>query len=166
MNSRAATEMAAVAASAPVTLVTAGIPDTLISVAVGLIGVWLARIVFVNRENRRLEQPQTWAETLPVTLAGCLIAAAIIYDQRLGVSASVFTGLGVGWTTVLILEFFGDRIIAAMRAAAGLEAKPAGPPDGPASQEVMANKDQESFDNILDRIDQTPAGRDYQPPHK
>lgn len=166
MNNKAVTEVAAVAASAPVTLATGGgIPTTIISLAVGLVGVWLARIVFVNRENRRLEKPAPWQETLPITLAGCLIAGAIIWDRELGISAAAFTGLGVGWTTVLILEFFGDRIIAGMRAAAGLEPKPVPeqrPPGG--VNELPANKDEAVFDDLLHKIDETAAGRDYQPP--
>lgn len=119
MNPKAATETAAVAVSAPVTFATAGVGPTLVSMAVGLLGVWLARIVFVNRENRRIGKQQKLRETLPVTLAACLIAGALIWDQRLSISTSAFLGLGVGWTTVLLLEFFGDNILNAMRALTG-----------------------------------------------
>jgi hypothetical protein len=138
VNAKAGVEVAAVAASAPVTLATAGISATLVSLSVGLIGVWLARIVFVSRENRRLEKPTPFLSTLPVTLAACLIAGAVIWDQHLGISASVFVGLGTGWTTVLILEFAGDRLLNSLRVLMGGEAHPV-VPLRPQNQEVYPN---------------------------
>lgn len=93
-----------------------GIPAGLVSIGVGLWGVALARWVFVNKENRRLPRRQGWSETLPVTLVGMTIAAAIIHEGRLGVSSAAFTGLGVGWSAVLLLDLFGERITAAFRA--------------------------------------------------
>jgi hypothetical protein len=159
VNPKAATETAAVAASAPVTWVTAGFQQTLISLAVGLVGVWLARIVFVNRENRRLDRRQPLSDTLPVTLAACLIAGAIIYDQRLGISASAFLGLGVGWTTVLLLEFFGDNILNAMRALTGRSPVHAAQryEDGPVYPNVP-----DDMNKLLHDADE--AAPDYKPP--
>lgn len=93
-----------------------GFPDGLVSLAVGLWGVVLARWVFVNRENRRLPRKQSWRETLPLTLVGMTVAGVIISDRQLGLSAAAFTGLGVGWSAVLLLDLFGERITAAFRA--------------------------------------------------
>lgn len=101
-----------------------GIPDGLVSLGVGLWGVVLARWVFVNRENRRLPRRQPWHETLPLTLVAMLIATVIILDQDLGLSAAAFTGLGVGWVAVLLLDVFGDRIMAAFRAGFAVPVKP------------------------------------------
>jgi hypothetical protein len=93
-----------------------GIPDGLVSLGIGLWAVVLARWVFVNRENRRLPRKQPWRETLPLTLVAMLVAAVLIIDRRLGLSAAAFTGLGVGWAAVLLLDIFGERITAALRA--------------------------------------------------
>lgn len=92
------------------------IPDGLVSLGVGLWGVVLARWVFVNRENRRLPRKQAWTETLPLTLVAMLITAVVVRDRDLGLSAAAFTGLGVGWAAVLLLDVLGDRIIAVFRA--------------------------------------------------
>lgn len=95
------------------------VPTGLISLAVGLVGVALARWVFVNREARNRVKPQTWRETLPLTLVAMLIAGVIIHDRNLGLSAAAFAGLGVGWAAVLLLDVLGERVIAIVRAAMG-----------------------------------------------
>lgn len=98
---------------------TSSIPDGLISLAVGLLGVTLARWVFVNREQRRLGRKERWSETLPLTLVGALVAGVIIWDRKLGLSSAAFVGLGVGWATVLILEVAGARFAQAMHTLLG-----------------------------------------------
>lgn len=138
--------------SAPVTWATAGATQTIISLVIGLTGVWLSRTVFVNRENRRLERPATWRETLPITLSACLIAGVLIVDRHLGISASAFVGLGTGWTTVLILELFGDRILNAMRVLAGGDPMPPSVPKGPVGEERMSNLP-EDMERLLREID-------------
>lgn len=92
------------------------IPDGLVSLGVGLWGVTLARWVFVNRENRRLPRKQPWQETLPLTLVAMLITGVLVLDREMGLSAAAFTGLGVGWSAVLLLDIFGERIQAVLRA--------------------------------------------------
>lgn len=161
MNHKAAVESVAVAASAPLTLVTAGVQQTFISLAVGLIGVWLARIVFVNRENRRLDKRAPFMETLPVTAAACLIAGVVIYDQQLGISASAFIGLGVGWTTVVLLELFGDRAVNALRVLLGMDPIPHSPL--PTATEIEPTSTKE-FDDLLREVDR--AAPDYERPSK
>lgn len=104
------------------------IPDGLVSLGVGLVGVWLARWVFVGRENRRLRKPQRWNDTLPLTLVAMLISGVVIWDRHLGLSAAAFVGLGVGWAAVLLLDVFGERVISMLRAGFAV------PPDSPAVQ--------------------------------
>lgn len=101
-----------------------GIPSGLVSLSVGLWGVVLARWVFVNRENRLLPRRQGWRETLPVTLAAMLITSVVVHDRNLGLSAAAFTGLGVGWSAVLLLDLFGERIAAAFRAGFAMPVPP------------------------------------------
>lgn len=94
---------------------TSGFPDALVSLGVGLIGVALARWVFVNREVRRTSTHQSWKETLPLSLVAALITGVIVVDRKLSVSASAFLGLGVGWAAVILLDILGDRVTAAIR---------------------------------------------------
>lgn len=121
---RSTGEGAAVMVASQFVAITHGIPDGLVSLGVGLWGVVLARWVFVNRENRRLPRRQPWQETLPLTLVAMLIASVVIIDQELGLSAAAFTGLGVGWVAVLLLDVFGERIMAAFRAGFAIPVKP------------------------------------------
>jgi hypothetical protein len=93
-----------------------GIPDGLASVGIGLWGVVLARWVFVNRENRALARPQSWRDTLPLTLTAMLITGVLVHEGELSLSGAAFTGLGVGWAAVLLLDVLGERILAVFRA--------------------------------------------------
>lgn len=100
------------------------LPSDIVSVAIGLLGVLLARWVFVNRENRRLPRPQRWQETMPLTLVGMLVTAVLVHDQKMGFSMAAATGLGVGWAAVLLLDVLGDRILAAFRAGFAMPLPP------------------------------------------
>lgn len=117
-------EAAAVMIWSQVVAVLHGVPDGLVSLGVGLWGVVLARWVFVNRENRRLPRRQTWRETAPLTLTAMLITGVVVHDRDLGLSAAAFTGLGVGWSAVLLLDLFGERITAAFRAGFAVPVPP------------------------------------------
>jgi hypothetical protein len=100
-----------VAVSSGLVAVGTSIPNGLASLAVGLLGVALARWVFVNKQYRETNRAQTWHETLPLTLVAMLVAGVLIWDRGLGVSSSAFVGLGVGWTAVLLLDVMGDWIL-------------------------------------------------------
>jgi hypothetical protein len=101
----------AVAASSGVVAAGQGVPSGMISLFVGLLGVALARWVFVNKEYRATNRPQKWNETLPLTLVAMLVAGVLIWDRKFSVSTSAFVGLGVGWTAVLLLDVLGDWIL-------------------------------------------------------
>jgi hypothetical protein len=101
------------------------IPEGLVSLTVGLVGVWLARWVFVNREERRLGKRQSWRETLPLTLLAMLVTGVTILERGFGLSASAFTGLGVGWVAVVILDVFGARVLALFQAGPASPIPPA-----------------------------------------
>lgn len=83
----------------------------MISLALGLLGVLLARTVFLDRQNQKLGRRQTWRETIPLTLVAMLIAGVVIIDRQLGFSAATFAGLGIGWTAILILDVIGKKIL-------------------------------------------------------
>ena len=93
----------------------------MVSVCVGLLGVFLARTVFIDRENRRLQRRQTWRETLPVTGTAMLIAGVWIWDSRPSLSIAAFTGLGVGWVAVILLDILGKRVADGLRALLGVQ---------------------------------------------
>lgn len=92
------------------------LPANIVALGVGLISVVLARWVFVNRENRVLPRKQPWRETLPLTLSAMLITGVVITDRKLGLSGAMFTGFGVGWAVVLLLDLFGERVVSSLRA--------------------------------------------------
>ena len=137
------------------------IPAGLVSLAVGLLGVVLARWVFVNREQRRLGRKESWRETLPITLVGALVAGVIIWDRQMGLSSAAFVGLGVGWATVLILEVAGARVSQAAQSLLGVHPPPSFPPradlsghDGKLrSEEVEVPPD---MAKLVDKLDEAP----------
>lgn len=104
----------------PVWAATGAMDRAVISVVVGLFGVFLARTVFVDRENRRLQRKQSWRETWPVTGVAMLIAGVWIWDAKPSLSMAAFTGLGVGWVAVLLLDILGKRVTDGLRALLGI----------------------------------------------
>ena len=140
------------------------IPEGLVSLALGLLGVVLARWVFVNREQRRLGRKESWRETLPITLVGALVAGVVIWDRQLGLSSAAFVGLGVGWATVLILEVAGHRISQAMQTLLGHHPPPDFPPmadlsghDGKLLPEDIDTP--QDMAELVDKIDEADAGK-------
>lgn len=116
---------AAVMTASGLVAVISSVPNALVSLAIGLIGVALARWIFVNREVRRTNLPQSWRETVPLTLMAMLVAGVIIWDRKLSMSSSAFLGLGVGWVAVLLLDIFGERVLAMFKT--NLSSGPADP---------------------------------------
>lgn len=108
-----------VVASAQITALMHGVPTGLVSLGLGITGVALARWVFVNREQRRIGRRESWRETLPLTLVAMLIAGVFIHDRGMGLSGAAFTGLGVGWAAVLLLDVLGARVTDMLRAMLG-----------------------------------------------
>ena len=108
----------AVVATAPA--VGADTIQTLVSVAVGLVGVVLARAVFLTRQKRVTGHGEPWRDTLPMTLAAMLLAGVLIFDRRMGVSSAAITGLGLGTVAVVMLDILGERALAMLRTLFGL----------------------------------------------
>lgn len=102
---------AAAAAVVASSAVSGGLTEAAISVCLGLAGVALARQVFLSKEKRRTGLKQPLSESLPLTLCAMLVTGVVIYDRRLGLSMSVFTGLGVGWTAILLLDVLGGWVL-------------------------------------------------------
>lgn len=109
----------AVVAASHVWAIFNGFDAGLISLGCGLVAVALSRWVFINREMRRVRRRESWHETLPLTLVAMLIAGVIIHDRHLSLSASVFVGLGAGWTAVVLLDILGQRTMDGLRALLG-----------------------------------------------
>jgi hypothetical protein len=122
-----------------------------VSLGVGLMGVALARWVFVNREHRKFGRRPPWAETLPLTLVAMLVTGVIVHDRDLGLSAAAFTGLGVGWTAVVLLDLLGDRVIAFFRGS--LTAGPSDPSFPPGHDGSLANDEGNLADLPPDMLD-------------
>jgi F0F1-type ATP synthase assembly protein I len=150
MSPSAAGGTAAVLASAPLTFTISDFHTTAVSVVVGLVGVWLARIVFVDRENRRLQRRQSFRETAPVTAIAMLVVAAIVQDRHIGISMAAFTGLGVGWTTVMLLDIIGERVMRVLRTMLGADPLPPGakPADHSGLGGEMTNHERDTPDEM------------------
>lgn len=89
----------------------ASISEGMVSVCLGLAGVALARQVFIGRERRQTGRKQPFRDTFPLTLCAMLVTGVIVYDRQLGFSMAVFTGLGVGWSAILLLEILGAGML-------------------------------------------------------
>lgn len=94
--------------------------EALLSVGLGLAGVALARQVFITKERRRTGAQPPWSETFPLTLVAMLITGVLIWERRFGLSLSVFTGLGVGWTAILLLDVVGAWVLKTGRRILGV----------------------------------------------
>lgn len=92
----------------------------LMSLFLGLCGVALARTVFLSRERRTTGRTQPWRETLPLTLMAMLVTGVVVWERKMSLSLSVFTGLGVGWSAILLLDLFGDWVLRTGRRIAGV----------------------------------------------
>lgn len=101
---------AAVIASTPVPWIIGGSVEGFVSLALGLVAVFLARTVFINRENRALGYKQPLAETLPITLLACLIAGGMIVDGHLLYSKAIGIGVAVGWTTIATINLISKVV--------------------------------------------------------
>lgn len=153
----------AVSLSTSYALLDAGWVQSLISLAAGLIAVWVARLVFITRENRQLHRQQTWRETVPLTVVAMLIAGAFIWQNSLKASTAIYVGLGVGWVAVILLDILGQRVMETLRTAlGGGPASPALPPAADISGNdgvVTSAEIPPSMAEILDRIDAAERAR-------
>jgi hypothetical protein len=111
---------------------------TLFAMLIGLAGVWLARLVTIGDENKKLGRQQTLRETGPLTWIGVLIVCPVIWHWDVAVPWASFMGLGVGYSVRIVLKIFGGGAVSAARALArraadaleeeGIAPAPAPPP--------------------------------------
>jgi len=91
---------------------------TLIAVLLGLVGVYLARLVTIGDENRKLGRVQTLRETGPLTWIGVLIVCPFIWHFNIAIPWASMIGLGVGYSVKVVLKIFGGGAVGAARAIA------------------------------------------------
>ncbi len=89
-----------------------------IAVALGLIGVYLARLVTIDAENKRLGRVQTYRETGPLTWIGVLIVCPFIWHYSIAIPWASMIGLGVGYSVRVVLKIFGSAAVDVARSAA------------------------------------------------
>lgn len=143
--------MAAAAASAPIA-VNHEI-YTLIAMAIGFVGVVLARTVYVDQENRRLGRVQTFRETSPLTGVAMVIVLPIIWHLELAIPYAALLSLGVGYAAMTVLGIIAKATAGGARSAAKavLESLPDLPPEQPALPPDM--------ERLLDDIDKADENR-------
>lgn len=80
-----------------------------ITMLFGIVAVVLARMVFIDDENKKLGRKQTLRETLPLTGVALVFAAPLMWQNRMSIVLPVFIGAGVGYSTILFLKI-GVRV--------------------------------------------------------
>lgn len=86
-----------------------------IAAALGLAGVFMARLVTIGDENRKLGRIQTWRETGPLTWIGVLIVCPFIWHFDIAIPWASMIGLGVGYSVKIVLKVFGGGAVNAAR---------------------------------------------------
>ena len=110
---------AATALAAPVgSLTVSPTLYNIITLALGMIGVIVARMVYIDQENKRLGRKQTIGETLPLTIVALLIAMPFVWKHREEITIAPLIGLGVGYSALLLLKLIGRATIVAARTMA------------------------------------------------
>ena len=78
----------------------------------------VARMVYIDQENKRLGRKQTIGETLPLTIVALLIAMPFVWKHREEITIAPLIGLGVGYSALLLLKLIGRATIVAARTMA------------------------------------------------
>jgi hypothetical protein len=134
----------------------------------GLIGVYLARLVTIDAENKRLGRIQTLRETRPLTWIGVLIVCPFIWHFNIAVPWASMIGLGVGYSVRVVLKIFGGGAVSAARilarrAAEALEDEERAASDRPTMPPaVILPPDNEGPDgparkSLMDRLNKIPG---------
>jgi len=127
---------------------------TCIAVLLALIGVYLARLVTIDAENKKLGRIQTLRETGPLTWIGVLIVGPLIWHFKIDIPYASMIGLGVGYSVRAVLKVVGSSAVASARAmlrgaAAAMEDQQslsAVPPAAPTAAD----------DDLIEQLDQIP----------
>jgi hypothetical protein len=125
-----------------------------ISILLGVLGVILARLVYVDAENKKLGRRQTVRETMPLTMVALLIAGPFIWKHRDAITVTPLLGLGIGWSALLLLKLAGTAVAAGGRAFVGELARTIGADTAP-----IRKHDPEMDASIarLDDVDDSPG---------
>lgn len=88
---------------------------TAIAVLLSLAGVYLARLVTIDAENKKLGRIQTMRETGPLTWIGVLVVGPMIWHYNIAIPWAPIIGLGVGYSVRAMLKVFGGGAIASAK---------------------------------------------------
>lgn len=108
---------------AVVTVLGADVP--ILAFGLSVAGLLLARSI-APPPLRRLNSRQEVALTVLLLIILFLIVTGqlpLVEAEPLGAGMAVIWGVGLGFSGLLIVEFFGERVMAILRAAFGKEAK-------------------------------------------
>lgn len=89
-----------------------------LAVALALAGIYLARLVTIDQEDKRLGRKQTYRETGPLTWIAVLIVCPLIWQLKIAPQYASVIGLGVGYSVRVVLKIIGGATTAAARAIA------------------------------------------------
>lgn len=115
----------AVAASAaptfgPAIVVLFGINVPVVGLGLSILGLLLARLI-APPPLRKLNGRQEIALTILLVIVLFLIVTGQLFGggEPLGAGMAVIWGVGLGFSGLLAIEFFGERVMAMLRAAMG-----------------------------------------------
>jgi hypothetical protein len=91
---------------------------SLLAVVLALAGIYLARLVTIDQEDKRLGRKQTYRETGPLTWIAVLIVCPMIWQFDIAPQYASVIGLGVGYSVRLVLKIIGGATTSAARALA------------------------------------------------
>ena len=107
----------------PAIVTIAGTDVPVMALALSVLGLLLARVI-APPPLRKLSRWQEWALTAILLLVLFLIVTGQIGTGRpLGAGMATMTGIGMGFSGLLFIEFFSERAFAAIKAMFGMRDK-------------------------------------------
>lgn len=117
-NTAAATASAVTPSLVPPIVIIAGIDVPIMALGVSVLGLLLARSI-APASRRKLSKTQERCLTALLILILFLIITGQIGGKQLGAGIGFVWGIGLGMSGLLVVEFFGQRVIAMLYAMFG-----------------------------------------------
>jgi hypothetical protein len=95
-----------------------GVDIPILALGLSMVGLFLARTI-APPPARKLTPGQEVSLTAILALILFLIVTGSLTGEPLGVGMAVVWSIGLGFSGILVIEFFGERTMAALRALLG-----------------------------------------------
>ena len=123
--------LAAAPAVGPAIITVFGIDVPVLAFGLSVAGLLFARTL-APPSLRKLDKRQEWALTLLLLIITFLVVTGELGNgEPMGGGLAVIWGVGLGFSGLMVIEFFGDRVMAMLRAGFGGAEKMPHPPAAP-----------------------------------